>query len=188
MEGKKCIRSLDRYVVRSVIDLIHQNPNIRLGCNISAQSAVLDEKWQEILAHLRANRYIAERLVLEITESSVCLSHSLAVDFVHQMRSLGCLLAVDDFGSGHSTLEFILAAQPDIIKIDKGYLQRARDNIDSQNTIRHLILLCKTLAPCVVVEGVELESDKLIIGDADWAQGFLIGKPSLQISTRKNSS
>lgn len=186
LEGRRCIRALDRYVVGSVIKLLLHNPDIRLGCNISAQSAVLDEKWREILEQLRTNRALAERLVIEITESSVCLSHSLAVDFVYEMRALGCLVAVDDFGSGYSTLQFILAAQPDIIKIDKGYLQRARTNIDGHNTIRHLILLCKTLAPYVVVEGVEIESDKLIIGDAEWAQGFLIGKPSLQIPSQKS--
>lgn len=186
LERRRCIRTLDRYVVGRIIKLLHQNPDIRLGCNISAQSAVLDEKWHDILAHLRADRTIAERLVIEITESSVCLSHSTAVDFVHTMRSLGCLVAVDDFGSGFSTLEFIRAACPDIIKIDKGYLQRARKNIDSHKTFRYLVHLCKTLAPYVVVEGVEIESDKLIASDADWAQGFLIGKPCLQISRTWN--
>ncbi|SEH94174.1 EAL domain-containing protein [Pseudomonas asplenii] len=178
LEGRKCIRALDHCVVSSVINMLRDYPEIRLGCNISAQSAVLDEKWNRIISQLEAEPGLAERLVIEITESASS-NNTAAADFVIRMRRLGCLLAVDDFGSGFSTLEFIRAASPDIIKIDKGYLQRARTCEVADQAFGHLVGLCKTLAPHVIAEGVEFESDteRLMNCAAAWMQGFLVGKP-----------
>lgn len=178
LEGGKCIRALDHCVVSSVIDILRKYPEIRLGCNISAQSAVLDEKWNSIISQLKVEPRLAERLVIEITESASS-NHDAAADFVIRMRSLGCMLAVDDFGSGFSTLEFIRTASPDIIKIDKGYLQRARNCEVAGKAFRHLVGLCKTLAPYVIAEGVEFHRDteRLVDCDAEWMQGFLVGRP-----------
>ncbi len=178
LEERNCIRALDHCVVSSVLDQLRKYPAMRLGCNISAQSAVLDERWSCIVSQLRAEPGLAERLVIEITESA-SLNHGAAAEFVIRMRSLGCMLAVDDFGSGFSTLEFIRTASPDIIKIDKGYLQRARTRDVAGEAFRHLVGLCKTLAPHVIAEGVEFEGDtgRLIDCAATWMQGFLVGRP-----------
>nr|WP_239688154.1 MULTISPECIES: EAL domain-containing protein [Pseudomonas] len=178
LEERKCIRALDHCVVSSVLDMLRSYPDIRLGCNISAQSAALDEKWRSIILQLKAEPGLAERLVIEITESASS-NHDAAAEFVIRMRSLGCLLAVDDFGSGFSTLEFIRTASPDIIKIDKGYLQRARTCEVAGDAFRHLVGLCKTLAPHVIAEGVEFDRDteRLVNCAATWMQGFLVGRP-----------
>nr|WP_225920087.1 EAL domain-containing protein [Pseudomonas vanderleydeniana] len=178
LEGRNCIRALDHCVVSSVIDMLRNFPGKRLGCNISAQSAVLDEQWSHIISQLRAEPGLAARLVIEITESASS-NHRAATEFVIRMRSLGCLVAVDDFGSGFSTLEFIRTASPDIIKIDKGYLHRARTCEVADEAFRHLVGLCKTLAPHVIAEGVEFDADteRLANCAAQWMQGFLVSKP-----------
>lgn len=178
LEGRKSIRKLDHCVVSSVISMLRDNPGIRLGCNVSAQSAVLDERWSDIIAQLVAEPLLAKRLVIEITESALA-NHDAAAEFVIRMRSLGCLTAVDDFGSGFSTLEFIRTASPDIIKIDKGYLHRARHCEVAAKAFEHLMGLCQTFVPHVVAEGVEFASDteRLVHCSAQWMQGFLIAKP-----------
>lgn len=177
LERKQSMRRLDRCVVDAIIDLLASHPTLTLGCNVSAQSARLDYHWEQVLQRL-ADSEIASRLLIEITESSAPISHDQAVEFVHQLRSTGCHVAIDDFGSGFGTLAFIQQAQPDIIKIDQGYVQRARRSSQHAKTLRHLIGLCNTLAAHVVVEGIETVDDLAISREceAQWVQGFLFAR------------
>lgn len=181
LEAQRSIRLLDCCVVMSLITTLRVYPGISLGCNISAQSAALDTLWAPILDALRCEPAIARRLIIEITESSSICSYDASVDFVLRLRRLGCRIAIDDFGAGFSTLSFVRDAEPDIIKIDMGFLHRARESTRASDTFEHLVKLCKTLVPCVIVEGVELSADRerLRAASAEWAQGFFLGKPTL---------
>ncbi|MFV9682118.1 EAL domain-containing protein [Pseudomonas sp. NY15367] len=110
--------------------------------------------------------------------------HKSAVELVTHLRNSGCQVAVDDFGSGFGTLAFIQQSQPDIIKIDQSYIQRARENAQGERTLVHLLELCKTLAPCVIVEGIETEADLQLAQDigSEWLQGYLFGRPSFALA------
>ncbi|EPL03552.1 EAL domain-containing protein [Pseudomonas sp. CF161] len=179
MEQHQMMRDLDRSVVQCVIDRLQVDEHLRLGCNISAQSAIIDTFWQEILTQLRGTPSVASRLVIEITESARPPSTGAAIEFVLCLRELGCRVAIDDFGSGLGTLEFIRKTRPDIVKIDQGYLQRARLETNSAQTLGHLVQLCKTLAPCVIIEGIETEADLALATacGSEWGQGYLFGRP-----------
>ncbi|WP_122318640.1 EAL domain-containing protein [Pseudomonas cichorii] len=182
LEKQGMMLRLDLSVMSTVIQRLRLHPGLSLGCNISAQSAILVEDWQPVLQQLAAEPEVACRLVIEITESAATPNITRAVDFVNTMRASGCRIAVDDFGSGYSTLEFILQSSPDIIKIDKGYMERARINPLGRTTLSHLLPLCKSLAPCVIVEGIETHADSEMVNDlgGNWGQGYLLGRPSLQ--------
>ncbi len=177
LERRHSMRRLDHCVVEAIITLLAGHPTLTLGCNVSAQSATLDYHWEQVLQRL-ADSGIASRLVIEITESSAPVSHDQAVEFVHQLRGTGCHVAIDDFGSGFGTLAFIQQAQPDIIKIDQGYVQRARRSSLHAKTLRHLVGLCNTLAAHVVVEGIETADDLAVSRECEarWVQGFLFAR------------
>lgn len=183
LERLQSIRQLDCGVVSSVIALLQRHPTMTLGCNISAQSARLDSEWERVMQQLADNANVARRLVVEITESSAQPSHEQAVEFVHQLRSTGCHVAIDDFGSGFATLTFIQQGQPDLIKIDQGYIRRARQSSLHGKTLRHLVALCSTLAAHVIVEGIETAEDLAIAQEceAQWVQGFLFARPQALI-------
>ncbi|WP_162235218.1 EAL domain-containing protein [Pseudomonas coronafaciens] len=183
LEALHCMIDLDISVVSAVVRLLDSNPGLSLGCNISAQSVLMDSRWSGLLTYLTETPDTAQRLVIEVTESAVCPSQTAAVDFVARLRSTGCKIAVDDFGSGHSTLSFIRAVEPDVIKIDKGYLHRARESRCGQETLVHLFNLCGTLANHIVVEGVETEADlvRLERFGAKLAQGYYLGMPCFSI-------
>ncbi|UCJ14740.1 EAL domain-containing protein [Pseudomonas sp. MM211] len=183
LERLQSIRQLDCCVANSVIALLQSHPSLTLGCNISAQSARLDSHWERVLQQLADDANLARRLVIEITESSAQPSHEQAIEFVHQLRSTGCHVAIDDFGSGFATLTFIQQGQPDLIKIDQGYIRRARQSSLHGKTLKHLIGLCSTLAAHVVVEGIETTEDLEIAQecDAQWVQGFLFARPQALI-------
>ncbi|WP_460126309.1 EAL domain-containing protein [Pseudomonas sp. S2_C03] len=181
LEQLQSMRELDRSVVGCVIDRLLHDEHLRLGCNISAQSAIIDPFWHSILARLRETPSVAARLVIEITESATPPSTSAAIEFVLCLRELGCRVAIDDFGAGLGTLEFIRKTRPDIVKIDQGYLQRARLDTNNAQTLGHLVQLCKTLAPCVVIEGIETEADRALATacGSEWGQGYLFGRPRI---------
>ncbi|WP_449101555.1 EAL domain-containing protein [Pseudomonas veronii] len=181
LERLGLMRHLDRSIVLTVIEALRNNPSLQFGCNISAQSAVLDVWWSTILKILASEPSIAARLTIEITESASLPDTNAAVEFVHQLRGFGCRVAIDDFGSGFSTLDFIYRAKPDIVKIDQSFLKRARTNGTGSDVLTHLVRLCATLAPHVVVEGVENRLDMTLVemtGDI-WAQGYFLGSPKL---------
>lgn len=181
LEKHQLMRELDRSVVHSVMDRLLADEHLRLGCNISAQSAIIDGYWRVIVAQLRDTPSVAARLVIEITESAKPACTLAAIEFVLCLRELGCRVAIDDFGAGLGTLEFIRQTRPDIVKIDQGYLQRARVSTNSAQTLGHLVQLCKTLAPCVIIEGIESESDRALASacGSEWGQGYLFGRPQI---------
>ncbi|WP_430445303.1 MAG: EAL domain-containing protein [Pseudomonas piscis] len=182
LEAQPLMRELDRAVVLAVIDCLRRDERLRLGCNISARSAIIDSFWFVILDLLREAPSLASRLVIEITESATPPSIEAASEFVLCLRELGCRVAIDDFGAGLGTLEFIRQTRPDIVKIDKGYIQRARSEANSVQTLGHLVQLCKTLAPCVIVEGVESAADQSLASacGGEWGQGYLFGRPQVE--------
>lgn len=180
LEGYGAMRHLDHCVVQHVLATLQVNPDLTLGCNVSAQSACLDEGWERTFESLAAAPELASRLVVEITESTAFPDTARAVEFVRRVQQMGCRVAVDDFGSGFGTLEFIQRCQPDIIKVDQGYVRRARDRALSEKTLEHLVGLCRTLAPVVVVEGIETLADLTLVLNAggEWGQGYLFGHPA----------
>src|SRR5690606_32963431 len=97
-------------------------PEISLGCNISAQSLQFDCWWRLIFEVLQAQPSVASRLVIEITETSAISQDDEAIALLQTLKILGCKIAVDDMGSGYSTLDFVVRSRPDFVKIDKAYL------------------------------------------------------------------
>lgn len=190
LERLHVIRPLDHRVICTVLTLLQNNPTLTLGCNISALSTVLDNDWDQLLERFSSEPEVTSRLVIEITESAVPPSHRSAVDLVHRLRHAGCRVAVDDFGSGFGTLSFIQQSQPDIIKIDQSYIQRARNSTQGEKTLKYLLELCKTLAPCVIVEGVETSADLNLAKSLGsyWVQGYLFGHPTAYLSGMQGSS
>jgi EAL domain-containing protein (putative c-di-GMP-specific phosphodiesterase class I) len=180
LERLGLIRQLDQWVVSSVIEKLAANPEIRLGCNISAQSAVADGWWAFIQAILKSSPDLAQRLIIEITETSQFSDIDAASKFVATLRSLKCRVALDDIGDGYSTIQILSRITPDVTKIDRTYLHAARFNKAGSDFLERLIALAKLCSGAVVVEGVETEEDLRIArrGGATWVQGYWLNKAS----------
>jgi diguanylate cyclase (GGDEF)-like protein len=123
-----------------------------------------------------------ERIVLELLES-----HGGSVDELSrvaaQYRDHGFLIAVDDFGAGHSNLDRLLRIRPDLVKLD-GELIRATSPGAAQPILPKLVSLLHQAGMLVVVEGVET-TEQLILAvesNVDFAQGFLLGRPTASIT------
>lgn len=174
------VRLFDRFVALATIDALRAAPLERLGCNISAQSAVDDVYWASIFNMLAVEPELAARLVVEITETSALPDSKAARKFVARLHHLGCQVAVDDFGVGFSSIRQIVALRPDIIKVDGGFLLDAVEKVFGDEFLSKLIALSSCLAAHVVVEGVEDERRMVVAhaAGAQWVQGYYIARPS----------
>ncbi|MGE7991443.1 EAL domain-containing protein [Pseudomonas sp. NPDC089554] len=180
LEQFDTVRLLDHCVVSTVIAMLEQAPALSLGCNVSARSAHLDDDWWGILARLQQHPAIASRLTLELTETAKLPTERQAQDFVQAFRAAGAKVAIDDFGTGFGTIDCVRKLSAQLVKIDKGYLHRARASAADALLFQRLVALSGCLGEQVIVEGIETPDD-LAIAQASGAangQGFLFGRPA----------
>lgn len=175
------VRVLDNFIVHAVIDRLADEPEVRLGANISAQSAACDGWWSHLIGELEKRRDLAERLVIEITETASLTSLPAATEFAKRMRNLGCRIAMDDFGAGLYAIRNLVALAPDIVKIDALFIRRARVSDKVRRALKPIVGLCSALGGIVVAEGIESASDSQMaaVAGAVWQQGYFIEAPGI---------
>lgn len=184
LERLGLVRPLDRLVVSTVIDRLELETDHRLGCNISAASLKLDGWWNVPLQRLTARPDVAARLMVEVTETMPVTDLEAALTFLRKLKSLGCGIALDDVGSGYSSLSLAREIRPDVIKVDASLLHAERDSHAATSTLEKLVGYCQTLAAHVVLEGIEEKEDLALaqrVG-AQWLQGYAIAMPAAPVS------
>jgi len=121
----------------------------------------------------------AERLELEITEGVLIDDFARAVSILRKLKSLGIHIALDDFGSGYSSLSYLHAFPFEKIKIDRVFVGDLEHNHHSISIVRAIITLGHNLNIPILAEGVETESQLQFLAQegCDEVQGYLTGRP-----------
>jgi EAL domain-containing protein (putative c-di-GMP-specific phosphodiesterase class I) len=178
LERLGLVRRLDQWVVESAIDTLRVNRALCLGCNVSGQSTTLDAWWASIAATLGEEPDIASRLIIEITETAPLNAPEEALAFVKSLQSFGCRVALDDVGTGHSSINALVHLGVDIAKIASVYLRQAEQDAHGVERFQQLVEFAKACAPGVVIEGVESDAGAAIARacGADWLQGYLLSR------------
>ncbi len=122
------------------------------------------------------------RVVIEILEGDIH-DEDLLADAVDYYKKLGCLIAIDDFGAGHSNFERIWRIGPDIVKLDRSVITQAAQNRSVARVLPNLVNLIHESGSLALIEGVETENEALVAmnSGSDFVQGFYFGKPSEQL-------
>jgi EAL domain-containing protein (putative c-di-GMP-specific phosphodiesterase class I) len=104
---------------------------------------------------------------------------SRAISIINRLKSLGVRIAVDDFGSGYSSLSYLQSFSCDKIKIDRIFICDLESNRRSQSIVRAVVGLGRSLGLPVLAEGVETESQHEFLRreGCDEVQGYLMGRP-----------
>lgn len=172
--------SFDRLIVDLVLEHLRADPLATLGVNISATSAHLHGWWGNVLADLAEDPQLAQRLVVEITESEQIADIGRTVAFAQRLRSLGVTLALDDFGVGYTSIRQLMEVVPALVKIDGLFLRRAARSENPCHSLPYLIGLIRELGGTVIVEGVETQgmADIAFFSGATWHQGYHYGRPA----------
>ncbi|WP_157202855.1 EAL domain-containing protein [Calidithermus chliarophilus] len=164
------VKELDRYVLTRVAALAQGRT---VSVNLSVQS-LTDAGFVAFLAGL-PNR---ENVVLEITER--VLAHPETFAALQEVAELGFRLALDDFGSGYSSLGYLARMPFYALKVDRLFTQGIGENPRAEAVLRAVRDLARNLGLAVVVEGVETDAQRgwLLAEGFAWGQGFLFGRPA----------
>ncbi len=150
--------------------------------NVSAQTIIAGRNYGSYFSELlREVNFPPHRVVVEILEDNIHdeLKLSRAVDYY---RDLGCVIAIDDFGAGHSNFNRVWEIRPDIVKLDRSLVVRASQDSRTRRALPNLVKLLHESGCLVLMEGVELESEAVVAMGAgvDMVQGYYFARPSLK--------
>ena len=159
----------------SAAQLRDQGLDLRCSVNLSARNLV-DPQTLSVLAKLLAGSGVpANRVVVELTESSFADEPEFLMRTAFELRSMGIRQSIDDFGTGYSSLAYLRELPVDELKIDQVFLRQFDETGRSASLVRAMIGVAHTLGLEVVAEGVEDEAAErfLVRHGCDFGQGFL---------------
>ena len=153
--------------------------DLKVSVNVSAQNLTGPEVADRYEAVLREHGVNPERIVLEITESSVMSDTARGLGMLARLRLKGFGLSVDDFGTGYSSLSQLSQIPFTELKIDRGFVAGAPVQPRKRAMIETSLDLARKLGLGVVAEGVETEDEWQLLAQlgCDVAQGYLISPP-----------
>jgi EAL domain-containing protein (putative c-di-GMP-specific phosphodiesterase class I) len=118
------------------------------------------------------------QVVVEILESQVA-DRAYLVSFIRNLKKLGCLIAIDDFGAGHSNFDRVWELEPDIVKVDRSLIVRAAISPKVKRVLSSIVSMIHGSGSLVILEGIETREQALLAMEvgADMVQGFFFSKP-----------
>lgn len=170
---------IDDFTLRCVIEELRNDKNVRLAFNIS-NLTTHNFKWLEDFAfYINQTPEIAPRLIVEITETAAQLDLSHAAYFVAEVQALGCMVALDDFGSGYTSFRQLKTLSVDMVKIDGAFIKDIVDNADNRFFVKTLLEFTKGFGLESVAEFVESgEIAKMLMElGVEYQQGYYFGRP-----------
>lgn len=181
------IKPLDQRALEIAVDDLERHPDIRLAVNVSGLT-VTNPAWLRTLLRLVKGRPdIAARLSVEITETVALDDFAITEQFIDAVRSLGCTVALDDFGSGYTSFKHMKSLTVDVVKIDGAFITNIDDSQENQMFVRTLLGLVdgfglKSVAECIETKE---EADTLTSEGASYLQGWYFGKPEIDPDWRR---
>jgi diguanylate cyclase (GGDEF)-like protein len=151
---------------------------LTVAVNLSVRS--LDDSFPGLVADALARHDVpAELLTLEVTESGVAAERDYALPALRRLHALGCRLAVDDFGTGQSSLAHLRRLPVDQVKIDKSFVLGMGTETGDAAVVRAIVEMGHTLGLTVVAEGVEDGAVRAALAEmgCDVVQGYLVSRP-----------
>jgi EAL domain-containing protein (putative c-di-GMP-specific phosphodiesterase class I) len=176
------IREIDRMVLGKVAGLLageHGEQGVRIAINCSSLSITDGEMLGQIERQLALARVDPAQLVIEVTETAAISDMARARDFCAGVQALGCAVALDDFGAGFGTFQYLKHLPFEYLKIDGDFIRGLPDSQQDQLVVKALVELARGMGKQTIAEYV---GDAATVGllrelGVDYAQGFEVGRP-----------
>lgn len=187
------IRELDRWVVANALACLGRLHDVRdeLGFHINLSGRAFEDDG--LLAHvcgqLRLSGVHPQRVTFEITETSAIANFDAVRRMVGALRKVGCRFALDDFGAGFASFNYLRELEVDLLKIDGGFIRALATNATDQMLVRAMVDIARRLGKQTIAEFVhDAPTLELLAGyGVDYAQGFHVGRPSAALLPRRLS-
>jgi EAL domain-containing protein (putative c-di-GMP-specific phosphodiesterase class I) len=153
--------------------------HLKISVNLSPVQLRSPGLVPSVAAALGASGLAPEQLELEITETSLLQDNEATLATLYQLRDLGVRIAIDDFGSGYSSLNHLQSFPFDRIKIDRSFINDIAENACSRSIVRAVTALAKSLGMVATAEGVETAQQRTAVASEGCTemQGFLFSHP-----------
>jgi len=151
----------------------------RIAVNLSAIQFCHAGLVDSVARALQANGLPANRLTLEITESTAMHDADVSLNVLQRLADMGVDLSIDDFGTGYSSLMYLKRLPANELKIDRGFVCDLEQDSDDAAIITAIVALGQALGLRIVAEGVETEGQQAFLTHlgCDALQGYLLGQP-----------
>lgn len=152
---------------------------LRIGINLSPRQFLEPGLFEVIVENTRGAGVSSRLIELEITESLAMQNPDRAINLLERLRALGYRVAIDDFGIGYSSLEYLLKFPLDVIKIDRAFVTRITERQADRAIVRAITAIAQTMGATTIAEGIETlrQCDFIEALGVSEIQGYLIGKP-----------
>ncbi len=179
VEGLGMNRRVDQRALEMAVAALAAHPEASLAINISAYT-IDDRSWLRRLASLvRAHPELAQRLIVEITETAVMNDIAESSRHIAAVRDLGCRVALDDFGAGYTSFRELKALEVDMVKIDGQFVRNVAEDAENRLFITTLLKVARSFGMATVAECVETGEDARVLAElgVDYLQGSRYAMP-----------
>lgn len=174
---------LDKYVfIRAIKDIYILKKNgvdLPLSINLSS-SSLCNPKIVDLMKTVLSKIDIDPNLItIEITESAFIEEKLVSRQIVESIKKLGINIALDDFCTGYSSMEYLLSYSADYLKIDKEFIRKIDEDSQRKKIVKGLITMAQSLNMSVIAEGVETKEEASLLTslNCNCIQGFFFGRP-----------
>ena len=174
------IREIDRWVIAESVKMLAQSPNMpSLAVNISGRSFDDPTLPQYIAERLSEHHVMPARLLVELTETSAVSDLHDAQRFIEALRQTGCLVCLDDFGTGFSSFAYLKHLRADVLKIDGLFIRDLPNDRDNQVFVKAIVDVARGMRKATIAEFVEDAAtlEMLRRFGVDMVQGYHLDMP-----------
>lgn len=183
-EESGAIQTIGGWVIRTACEFAGRlrelgKESVRVNVNISPRQLAAEDFIFTVMHFAKMAGIQPEQLVLEITETALISSMEKCVGKLSQLRSAGFSLALDDFGSGYSSLSYLQNLPVDTVKIDKSFIDTVAADPMQRRFVHSIIHMAHGQNLRVTAEGVETPEQLQVLRECqcDYVQGYLYSEP-----------
>lgn len=178
-EESGLIMPLGQWVIAEVVAEVERDPSLRASLNLSARQLAVPSLADQVERLLEGNEVAAHQLAFEVTETALMDNFDRATGTLSRLRQLGCLVGLDDFGVGYSSLNYLHRLPVDFIKLDRSLVEAVDTDAQARTIAGALVSLAGALSLATVAEGIERPNliGPLIEMGCDYGQGWHFGHP-----------
>lgn len=171
---------LGHFVLRRALDDAKNWPSVYISVNLSPLQVRNRGIVETVRQALAESGVAPSRLILEITEGVLIDNPEEMLRRMEELRALGVRIALDDFGSGYSSLGYLQRFPFDKLKIDRSFVASLGQSPNAAVIVQAIVALGRALNVSIVVEGVETEEQRVLLrlAGCDEMQGFLFARPA----------
>jgi len=175
----KLYNAISHRIIEKSIETIKQK-GVEIAINISIEDILESKNSRFIYDLLKTNEAVAQKITFEIVESEQIRDYGRLMEFIEIVKSYGCKIAIDDFGSGYSNFDYLFNFDVDFLKIDGSLIKNIDTDERSFMIVKTIVAFAKEAQIETVAEFVHSQEVAAIVKEIgiDYAQGYFYGKPT----------